>query len=49
MRLRRVGIAVVKAVKRCLQFVQRHGDDLRAAAPGTTLRFDTAPDDFASP
>ncbi len=39
--------AVVRAVKRCLGFVARHGDALRAAAPGTTLRFDSAPE--ASP
>lgn len=41
--------AVVRAVKRCLQFVARHGDALRAAAPATTLRFDDAPDESAAP
>jgi electron transport complex protein RnfG len=39
--------AVVRAVKRCLEFVARHGDELRAAPPGATLRFDTAPEDYA--
>ena len=38
--------AVVRAVKRCLDFVARHGDEIRAAPPGATLRFDSAPDDF---
>jgi electron transport complex protein RnfG len=38
--------AVVRAVKRCLEFVARHGDQVRAAPPGATLRFDSAPDDF---
>ena len=38
--------AVVRAVKRCLAFVARHGDEIRAAPAGATLRFDTAPDDF---
>ena len=38
--------AVVRAVKRCLEFVARHGDELREAAPGATLRFDSAPDDY---
>ena len=36
--------AVVRAVHRALQFTQRHGDEIRAAAPGDTLRFPTAPD-----
>ncbi len=36
--------AVVAAVARVLAFVQRHGDALRTAAPGATLRFDDAPD-----
>jgi Na+-translocating ferredoxin:NAD+ oxidoreductase subunit G len=36
--------AVVQAVKRCLAFVARHGDAIRAAAPGDTLRFDSAPE-----
>jgi electron transport complex protein RnfG len=39
--------AVVRAVKRGLQFAARHGGELRAAAPGATLRVDSAPDDFA--
>lgn len=38
--------AVVRAVKRCLDFVARHGDEIRAAPPGATLRFDSAPDDY---
>jgi len=38
--------AVVAAVKRCLEFVARHGDALYAAAPGATLRIDSAPDDY---
>lgn len=38
--------AVVRAVKRCLEFVARHGDEVRAAPPGATLRFDSAPDDY---
>ena len=37
--------AVVRAVKRCLEFAARHGDEIRAAAPGATLRVDSAPDD----
>lgn len=41
--------AVVRAVKRCLDFIARHGDALYAAAPGTTLRIDSAPDDFRPP
>ncbi len=36
--------AVVRAVKRCLAFVARHGDAIRAAAPGDALRFDSAPE-----
>ncbi len=36
--------AVVAAVARALAFVRRHGDALRAAAPGAILRFDDAPD-----
>lgn len=40
--------AVVRAVKRCLQFVAKHGDELRAAAAGATLRIDSAPDDRAA-
>lgn len=36
--------AVVRAVQRALAFVQRHGDEVRAAAPGATLRIPTAPD-----
>jgi len=36
--------AVVRAVHRALQFVARHGDEIRAAQPGDTLRFPTAPD-----
>ena len=39
--------AVVRAVKRCLEFVARHGDELRAAPAGATIRFDTAPEDYA--
>lgn len=38
--------AVVRAVKRCLEFVQRHGTQLYSAPAGTTLRINTAPDDF---
>lgn len=38
--------AVVRAVKRCLEFSARHGDQLRAAPAGATLRFDSAPDDY---
>ena len=38
--------AVVAAVKRCLEFVARHGDALYAASPGDTLRIDSAPDDY---
>jgi electron transport complex protein RnfG len=37
--------AVVRAVKRCLEFAARHGDEIRAAAPGVTLRIESAPDD----
>jgi electron transport complex protein RnfG len=36
--------AVVAAVARALAFVARHGDALRAAPAGATLRFDGAPD-----
>ena len=36
----------VAAVKRCLEFVARHGDALYAAPPGDTLRIDSAPDDY---
>ena len=39
--------AVVRAVRRGLQFLARHGDEVRAAGAGATLRFDSAPDDFA--
>lgn len=39
--------AVVRAVKRALEFVARHGDEIRAAPSGATLRFDTAPEDYA--
>lgn len=39
--------AVVRAVKRCLGFVARHGDELRTAQAGATLRFDTVPEDHA--
>lgn len=35
--------AVVAAVRRTLQFVERHGDAVRAAEPGATLSFDDAP------
>ena len=38
--------AVVRAVKRCLAFAARHGDAIRAAAPGATLRIESAPDDY---
>lgn len=38
--------AVVAAVKRCLQFIARHGDALYGAPPGATLRIDSAPDDY---
>ena len=41
--------AVVAAVKRCLDFVQRHGDALYAAPAGATLRIDSAPDDYRTP
>lgn len=37
--------AVVSAVRRTLAFVQRHGDEVRAAAPGDTLRIDTVPEE----
>ncbi|HEX4853926.1 electron transport complex subunit RsxG [Arenimonas sp.] len=36
--------AVVRAVHRALEFTQRHGDGIRTAAPGATLRIPTAPD-----
>lgn len=36
--------AVVRAVHRALVFVDRHGDEVRAAEPGATLRIPTAPD-----
>lgn len=38
--------AVVAAVKRCLELVARHGDQLYAAPAGATLRIDSAPDDY---
>ena len=38
--------AVVAAVKRCLEFVARHGDALYAAPAGATLRIDSAPQDY---
>lgn len=41
--------AVVAAVARALAFVARHGDELRTAAAGTTLRFDDAPDGLPPP
>lgn len=40
--------AVVAAVARTLAFVAKHGEALRAAAPGATLRFDDAPDTVAT-
>lgn len=36
--------AVVRAVHRSLGFIARHGDEIRAARPGDTLRIPTAPD-----
>lgn len=36
--------AVVRAVHRALGFVARHGDEIRAAAAGDTLRITSAPD-----
>lgn len=36
--------AVVRAVHRALQFVARHGDQVRAAQAGDTLRIATAPE-----
>lgn len=39
--------AVVRAVKRCLEFVARHGGEVAAAPPGATLRFESAPEDYA--
>lgn len=41
--------AVVTAVKQALAFVARHGDAIRAAEAGATLRFDTTPDQSARP
>lgn len=41
--------AVVGAVARTLAFVARHGDALRDAPAGTTLRFDDAPDALPPP
>ncbi len=38
--------AVVQAVKRSLELVQSHGDELFAAPAGATLRIDSAPDDY---
>jgi electron transport complex protein RnfG len=38
--------AVVAAVKRALELVARHGDELYAAPAGATLRIDSAPDDY---
>ena len=38
--------AVVRAVKRSLEFVARHGDELRAADAGATLRIESAPEDY---
>jgi electron transport complex protein RnfG len=35
--------AVVRAVKRCLDYAERHGDALYAAAPGTQLEHSDAP------
>lgn len=37
--------AVVAAVRRSLAFVERHGDEVRAAQPGATLHFDTVPEE----
>jgi electron transport complex protein RnfG len=37
--------AVVAAVRRSLAFVARHGDQIRAAPPGATLRIDTVPEE----
>ena len=36
--------AVVRAVHRALEFSARHGDEIRAAQAGDTLRIPTAPD-----
>lgn len=36
--------AVVRAVHRALRFTARHGDEIRAARAGDTLRIPTAPD-----
>lgn len=41
--------AVVRVVKLGLQFVARHGDELRTADAGATLSFDTAPEVPALP
>lgn len=38
--------AVVGAVKRCLEFIARHGDEIYAAPAGATLRIDSAPDSY---
>jgi electron transport complex protein RnfG len=38
--------AVVAAVKRALELIARHGDELYAAPAGATLRIDSAPDDY---
>lgn len=40
--------AVVRAVHRTLVFVERNGDQLFAAAPGETLFFGDAPDQFGA-
>lgn len=39
--------AIVAAVRRCLTFVARHGDAIRSAQAGVTLRFDDAPERHA--
>jgi len=41
--------AVVVAVRRALDFVATHGDDIWSAAAGATLRFDDAPADPPPP
>lgn len=41
--------AVVAAVRRSLQFVQAHGEAVRAAPAGATLSFDDAPADPPAP
>lgn len=38
--------AVVAAVKRCLELIARHGDELYAAPAGAKLRIASAPDDY---